>query len=598
MVDKFDLQEAYTELQRHITAEEHEGVLKITEKILKHAPQEKESGQCRIVALIQLSRYDECISFIKQHKLESAYPCEYAYALQERKDFKDSLDFLNSIGTKSDSIAICKAQTYYKLAEYKTCYEILKDLISGKSSTLENQDLLTNYLAAYLLANENSEEGEKSINFILKQVSTWEAYFNYCLILLNQGKFGDSIKVLLEMQSLRSDDEYNLLKEKNLNFSIIQTIFDGFDFHKCTNLQEEYSNLLKKNDHKAILPYFYNNYLHTKKEKDNLNETLKKLEAYSKTESLTNEERFVMNLNKVILLLRSNKFGEAAKEFRLIDSSKHTHDLRFILVNCYISAKSDKAEKLEDLVLGVYKDVPEVHLLVLQTMISNLTSKTIETFHIKLLEFVSRFFNFSCNYQFISFFINFYETRHLKSFLKEFIAKFEDVEKVKLQFKNSIKETAKPVYSLIGSTLYKCYSFKPACNYFEELLVIDEYSAVDKLWYINCAAHINYEESEKVRRAMDDIVIDRSEQYVSGLLADTLTKSKKDRVVKAQSTDKKKKKKKQRLPKNFDAKAPLPDPERWVPRMQRKKYKNATKNKKNYQGASSDNSTTQNTFKK
>ena len=49
--------------------------------------------------------------------------------------------------------------------------------------------------------------------------------------------------------------------------------------------------------------------------------------------------------------------------------------------------------------------------------------------------------------------------------------------------------------------------------------------------------------------------------------------------------EKKKRKKKIRYPKNFDPKhpGPMPDPERWLPKMQKKKYK--AKNKLAHQGA-------------
>ena len=100
-------------------------------------------------------------------------------------------------------------------------------------------------------------------------------------------------------------------------------------------------------------PYFYNNYLHSKKEKENLNETLKKLETFSKNEVLTSDESNVIQLNKVILLLRSNKFNEATKEFKLIslkDNEKFASDLRYVLVNCYLVLKSEKSEKLEDFI--------------------------------------------------------------------------------------------------------------------------------------------------------------------------------------------------------------------------------------------------------
>ena len=60
---------------------------------------------------------------------------------------------------------------------------------------------------------------------------------------------------------------------------------------------------------------------------------------------------------------------------------------------------------------------------------------------------------------------------------------------------------------------------------------------------------------------------------------------------------KKKRHRKKRFPKNFDPlnPGPMPDPERWLPRMQKKKYRN--KNKLAHQGAVTDNNTTNQNFK-
>ena len=69
--------------------------------------------------------------------------------------------------------------------------------------------------------------------------------------------------------------------------------------------------------------------------------------------------------------------------------------------------------------------------------------------------------------------------------------------------------------------------------------------------------------------------------------------------------DKKKKNKRKRnktirYPKNFDTKnpGPMPDPERWVPKFQRKKYRNIANNKLSNQGATTDNTTTVSSNKK
>ena len=591
MTEIFDIAGAYTELQNFITKESHEDVIKISDIILKNSPTEKEALQCKLVALVHLNKYDEGIELCKVNKLENEFSLEYSYCLHEKKMYKETIEFLNTNKKNTPQLNLCKAQSFYKLGDYKSCFDILK----REAETGLNDDLIANYLAGYLLSGDQSD-----ITYIIKQMTSWEGYFNYCLIQLNKGKFGDSMETLVQMENMNENDDYNKMKVKNLKFSLIQSIFEGFDFLKCTSLQEEYSGLLKKNSFKNMQPYFYNNFLHSKKEKENLNETLKKLENYAKNESLTIDEKFVIHINKIILLLRSNKFVEAQKEFKVIEENNlnfHS-DIRFILVKCYIIAKCDKVEALEKVCEEQYKNIPEVQLILIQQLLSNLTTKTQEEFHSKLMIFVNNFKSYSVNFAFIDFFIKFYESRHLKSYLKDFISLFKNSEEIK---KYVDKSNAKNIYYLLGFSLYKCYFFKEAQSFYKLILdEIDEYDIEAKLWYANCLSHFDNKQTEIIRKELDDLTIDTSEQYISSLINDVFTRSKKEKGVKNDQIEKKKKRKNKKkiLPKNFDSKTPMPDAERWVPRMQRKKYKNATKNKKNYQGATTDNSTTVNTFKK
>ena len=288
----------------------------------------------------------------------------------------------------------------------------------------------------------------------------------------------------------------------------------------------------------------------------------------------------------------------------LKDNEKFASDLRYILVNCYLVLKSEKSEKLEDFINSKesYKNIPEVEMILLQTLLNNLTLKTTELFHQKLINFVKQYYSFCCNYQFVNFFINFYETRHLKNHLKEFMNLFTDVSKVNNNTKEekdesnsnsnnnnvSIDVNKKKLFLLIGKTLYKCYMFEQAGHYFETILKeIDEYDNETKYWFVNCVAHfVDSEESNEGR--------------ANELISDIFTRTKKEKNLEKvkNKNNKKLKKQKKRIPKNIDPKAPLPDPERWLPRRQRKKYRNLNKNKKNYQGAASDNITTTNFGKK
>lgn len=608
MVNSINIPETYSKIDELIGKEEHEQILKLSESIINISSSEKEAYHCKLISLIQLGRYEECVAFMEKENLKSDYPEEYCYALIEKKDYTTCEAFINN-NLNTPNIELIKAQYFYKVGSYQNSFDILTNEIN-KEENMTNEDYLTNYLAVYFLSNQSTD-----LSNITKHMNSWESFFNYCLILLNQGKFGESLETLLRMQSFQIDDEFNELKYKNLQFSIIQTVFDGFDFSKTTFLQEEYSKLLKASDknkdssskYKIFQPYFYNNFLHSKKEKDSLNETLKKLDVCLKNDFLTYEEVFVISINKIILLLRSNKLSEASKEFKSINKNFKS-DLRYILVNCYIISKTEKFEVLEETIQKEYSSIPEVNLILLQTFLSAMTVKNIDAFHSKLLLFIQNFFSYAQNFHFINFFIAFYETKHLKQQLTEFISCFKNSEvfskhntKINSNSFGSFPDLDKTLYKTIGVTLYKCGLYQEAADFFNLILnENDSFCKESKIWLVNCLSHIDINKAEEVRSSIDNLKIDTGEDYISGLINNAFTRQTKDKTAVNEKVDKdlikKNKKKKKKFVKQIDPSAPLPDPERWTPKWQRKKYKNTNKNKKNYQGANTDNTTTSSTF--
>lgn len=589
----------YSELDKHIQKEDHDSVLKTSDKILSISSTDSTAQQSKIVSLIHTLKYDEAINFIKSSSLQTVFSLEFAYALLEKKHFSECLLFLDSLHKdKENQFNLLKAQVFYKMGDYKKSFTIIKSEFEKEKeeSSSSIEDLIVNYLSSYLLS-QSSED----INFIIKKINTWESYFNYCLILLNKGKFNESLETLLQMETFSEKDEYNKMKEKNLKFVLIQSIFNGFDMNKTTVLQEEYNSLLKDSSQslKNMQPYFYNNFLHSKKEKENLYETIKKLDGFAKNETLTREERFILQLNKIILLIRSNKFHEAQREFKILtdNHSESINDIKYILVKCYLTLKCEKLEVFEGLCQVEYKSFPDVQLIQLQNSLSSLTFKTQDDFQKKIISFVKTHFSYCVNIQFISFFVNFYESRHLKTYQKEFIEIFKSVDTIKSTFSKENLSEKKNLLSLLGRLLYRSGQFEESLSFFLAVEEIDQFDYENKYWIINLTCHFDLDKAKMMRKGIEEAQINTNEDYVNELLNDIFTRNKKEKVVKAKE-DKKKKKKKIRFPKNFDIKNALPDPERWVPRSQRKKFKHVKKNKLAYQGASADNSSTVNTFKK
>ena len=82
------------------------------------------------------------------------------------------------------------------------------------------------------------------------------------------------------------------------------------------------------------------------------------------------------------------------------------------------------------------------------------------------------------------------------------------------------------------------------------------------------------DESGKLDKQLGDLTMDFDEDYKRSLLDETKLKigSKKGAEEKKQTAGKKRKHKKKKLPKNADPTNP-PDPERWLPKWKRSKYR-------------------------
>jgi signal recognition particle subunit SRP72 len=610
-MEKIDIPQTYTEIDEAIIKEDHEKVLSLSEKIIKFDPKEKEAFQCKIIALLNLSRNDEIITFIEKSSLEKDYLMEYAYALHEKKRYLDSINILNQHSQNrielSSNISELLAQNYYKLGQFKDSYTLYKEIIENKlkssSSDLEEEkDLISNFLASYVLS---SADDQNLLTGITKYLNTWESFYNYCLISLKNNNFNESLEILYRMKrDYPSEEEFSDLKNSNLQLNIIQSVVEGFEFSKVTNIIEDYDKFFTKNSHShpELLPYFYNNFLHIKKDRESLNEVLKKLENFLKMDIFPQEKQTLL-LNKIILLLRANKIPDAYEIFKTLPQD--FNDKNYVIIYCYILLKQEKIEKLEEILKNDQnlKNKPESHLIVIQLILSSLTSKNIEQFHFKVLNFVKTFFEFSINPHFLNFFIGFYESRHLKDYLKEFIRNYKDPNLIVKKIGNSEnnKKMLKKCLSTLGKAFYTVGLYEESASfYFNIVENVDKFDQKIRLELINSLSHYDAIRSEEIRRQSDETMIDLSAEHISNLLSEVFFKSRKNVGNAPEGEKKKNKKKKKRFPKNYDPKkpGPMPDAERWLPKLQRKKYRNVAKNKMAYQGASADHTTTSSQFRK
>ena len=589
MTDKLDITKAYNELNEAIEKGDHSLCLSICNKILAQYPTEKEAISSKIISLINLGKSEEAISFIKEKKCENENILEYAYALYDTKKFKESIDLINS-GQKSEIMNVLLAQNYYKLSEYEKSYEIYKKLIEEKikKEELENEsDLFTNYLACFALNTNNKDD--EFLSGLKKYLSTWESYYNFCIIYLKNKDLENSFQLMKKVKEEypKLEDEFNELKNLIMNLYNIQNLFDGFDLNKYSIINKKFETFFKnfeknqKNkDYIKMMPYFYVNFLNFKKDKDTNNEVIRKLEGFLKNKdiNLSKEEEKVIIKNKINFLIRANKLKDAEDLLKEIKDDEEYNIYHGLIL--YKNEK-DKDKALQKVKAELKSNDPKDDLFIIQLMLTSLTTKSIDDFQKTVMEFIKKNKKYCLSEYFISFFIGLYNSKKNQACLSEFIEEFSDIEDLTKSIKD--KTALKNIILLIAETFYKSNNYEKSAKFYQYYL--DHVNANDKdikFCLIQSLVHFDINKADSIRRQIDETEVDLSNENINNLLNELFSRFKRGEK---QEKAKKKRKKKIRYPKNFDPKhpGPMPDPERWLPKMQKKKYK--AKNKLAHQGA-------------
>ena len=589
MTDKLDITKAYNELNEAIEKGDHSLCLSICNKILAQYPTEKEAISSKIISLINLGKSEEAISFIKEKKFENENILEYAYALYDTKKFKESIDLINS-GQKSEIMNVLLAQNYYKLSEYEKSYEIYKKLIEEKikKEELENEsDLFTNYLACFALNTNNKDD--EFLSGLKKYLSTWESYYNFCIIYLKNKDLENSFQLMKKVKEEypKLEDEFNELKNLIMNLYNIQNLFDGFDLNKYSIINKKFETFFKnfeknqKNkDYIKMMPYFYVNFLNFKKDKDTNNEVIRKLEGFLKNKdiNLSKEEEKVIIKNKINFLIRANKLKDAEDLLKEIKDDEEYNIYHGLIL--YKNEK-DKDKALQKVKAELKSNDPKDDLFIIQLMLTSLTTKSIDDFQKTVMEFIKKNKKYCLSEYFISFFIGLYNSKKNQACLSEFIEEFSDIEDLTKSIKD--KTALKNIILLIAETFYKSNNYEKSAKFYQYYL--DHVNANDKdikFCLIQSLVHFDINKADSIRRQIDETEVDLSNENINNLLNELFSRFKRGEK---QEKAKKKRKKKIRYPKNFDPKhpGPMPDPERWLPKMQKKKYK--AKNKLAHQGA-------------
>ncbi|XP_065369457.1 signal recognition particle subunit SRP72 [Calliphora vicina] len=188
---------AYADVNKFGQNGDFDKAMKAVNRILGVAPDDTTALHCKVICLIQLSKFEEAAKFIEKNKLaslvfEKAY-CEYRLNKPE-----NALKIIDEAHLPSlpPNLKELKTQVLYRLERYEECFESYKEIIKNTSDDYEDERRTNLSAVAANLALDQAKE----IPAIPEE--TYEQHFNGSCILSNRQKYADAEKKLRNSEKL------------------------------------------------------------------------------------------------------------------------------------------------------------------------------------------------------------------------------------------------------------------------------------------------------------------------------------------------------------------------------------------------------------
>lgn len=153
---------------------------------------------CKVVCLIQLSKFEEAFKFIDKNRLSSSLVFEKAYCEYRLNKPENALKTIDGTGLTSlpANLKELRTQVLYRLERYEECFEAYKEIVKNTSDDYEDERRTNlSAVAANLACDET-----KDIPEIPSE--TYEQYFNSSCISSNRQKYAEAERKLRSSEKI------------------------------------------------------------------------------------------------------------------------------------------------------------------------------------------------------------------------------------------------------------------------------------------------------------------------------------------------------------------------------------------------------------
>ncbi|CAL8460581.1 g110 [Coccomyxa elongata] len=185
----------FSRLDAQLKNSQFKKALKVVDEILKISPGDKDAVHSKVIALIELSRFEEAVAVVDSTKFAAELAFEKAYSLFRLGSFTDALAALQSGG--SDQLVAqlqLEAQLYYRMGRNSDAIRIYHQLF--KDHKVSSLELRTNVLAAYVSGGRAHELPAVMEAMKISSKDSFEIAFNTACGLVAAGDFNDAQREL------------------------------------------------------------------------------------------------------------------------------------------------------------------------------------------------------------------------------------------------------------------------------------------------------------------------------------------------------------------------------------------------------------------
>uniref|UniRef100_A0A914V267 Signal recognition particle subunit SRP72 n=1 Tax=Plectus sambesii TaxID=2011161 RepID=A0A914V267_9BILA len=190
--------QAFMELAKADRSGDYDRALKAANRILKNHPKETIAFKCKLVCLIQMSKFEDAVQLIRKTPPHQIGDCQFekAYCEYRLNRSDEALKTLEQAGDSDFRCLELLAQLYYRLERFEDCHKVYKKLLKDHADSYEQER------RANLLATEAQLQSLAIPQPAAKHLETYEQHYNAACRLIEAKEYTNALKELKTAEKL------------------------------------------------------------------------------------------------------------------------------------------------------------------------------------------------------------------------------------------------------------------------------------------------------------------------------------------------------------------------------------------------------------